>query len=184
MGWFAAGRLCQRQFAGLSRLTPSSQTTCRTLFQDNQDNLILNGQFETRTLDGWSDHTKSAIIHTDPTAPGALIEGRPGERWQGPYQYIALPAGTTVRFSADIRIVDVAPEKLRVLYVSRTTPEGKPAGNSLSLETVPPAGRTVHLEREFTLRAAQEDRYRFCPLLIDGEGTAIVDNVSLRIVAP
>lgn len=184
MGWFAAGRLCQRRLATLFTLAPSGQAVCGALFEGNQDNLILNGQFETQTLDGWSDHMQAARLSMDPSAPGAWIQGRPGARGQGPYQFVALPAGTRVRFAADIRIVEAAPSDLRILYVSRTTPEGKAAGNALGLDRVPPAGSVTHVEREMVLPPAQDNLYRFCPLLLDGAGAAVIDNVSLQIITP
>ena len=75
-----------------------------------------------------------------------------------------------MRFSAYVRVQDASPEKVRLLYVGRTKPDGKAAGNWLSIEAYPTNQEWTYLERTFTVPDAQDNLFRIAPALIDGAG--------------
>lgn len=180
-GWYGIGKVCQGTWAHLHKLSSENQQRCRHMFE--QYGLLLNGDFSTGDLAGWTQLGKNSaqIINAELSGTAARIIGNDSSHML--YQWINIVPGTTVKFSAYVRVQDPIPQKLRLLYIGFKGTDGSSVGNAMAAvdaNLIPQ--EWIYVERSYTLPAAQNNRYLFAPAEIRGAGQVEVDRVQLIIV--
>ena len=175
--------VCQRLHAPETRNERPNHDFCETVFSRNGGNLLANPDFADGTVHGWLDHTRAASVDSamGVPPPSVMINGVPELNGQGIYQWVTFRPGTRVHFSAMVYIDGEVPAGLRLLYVGRQTLDGRAAGNGQSAENSVGQGQWVYVERSLTLPEAQDNLFRFVPVLLNGAGSVRLDDVRLEV---
>ena len=184
---FLAANVCQRKFERLSVLNQANELFCRKYFDQNEGNLIVNGQFVGSELSGWNkryfSRMTSVIYALDETTghpPAAIsVTGVTDVYHGGLFQTIGLPAGVEVRFGAWIKVQGAGTFNARLLYVGGQQ-DGQPFGNAP--HSVSENMEWAYLERTIRLPRVDDTLYTFFPVLLTGKGRVWIDGVTLEIV--
>ncbi len=187
-GEFLAGKLCQSLRAEPQVVSLDNQRYCDNFFAAQNDNLLLDGQFDHLLEFGWSGtfffkDPDRARVEIDPTtgapAPSLKLSGFTEGRHAGVYQRIAIRPGATVHFSGYFRVESAGDLATPLLYVEWQD-QGKVHGASFykaeaNLDW-------TYLEGTITLPITSEPWMNFYPALLIGRGVVWSDDVSVKIL--
>lgn len=180
------GNICQRTFADNTRLTIDWQNYCRNYFLTNNDNLIVNGDFETGDLSGWSERRWSGfsgwyLIETQKDNSIALIHGVTNNEIGTLSQSINFSSGTTINFSARIK-AELAPgAKARLLHIVWIQQDG--STNGQKFQEITKSIDWQFFEKKFQLTGEKNTLYIISPVLLVGEGKIWFDDVELQVIS-
>jgi hypothetical protein len=181
-GWYAVGSLCQMSWAQLDHLTSANQERCQGIIDQNQ--LLVNGDFASGTLDGWlTQGGKTLLVDSGLDAPAIRLHGSEQNQRHSLYQRLSLLPGTVIRFSMYVRVPEPASTDFRLLYIGFEKPDGSAAGNALSetkMSIAPDQWRLV--ERIYTIPAAKNQSFLFAPVQVWGSAQVDAAHVQLEIV--
>ena len=184
-GYYAIGELCQLVYGQVHLVDVRTRTFCLAYFEDNQNNLLLNPQFNEVDIRGWEyqrigyqlnhdertgERYAELIADYDPQSDGL---------YRGFYQLLTLPPESHIRFSAWINLMpgDMA---VRVLHVGWKDLNGRSDGTSLIVITE--TDGWTYFERSILVPPAEQNQLRFSPVLLDGEGVVAIDQVRLEVL--
>ncbi len=188
-GLFLAGTICQRNYTNQLLLSISNVQYCSDYLANNENNLIVNGDFSVRTLYGWEgEHffvgKNPARLQVEELGePGNLVVSLTGQDESnhfGLYQPLALAPGSTVRFSGRFKLAGEENLNARLLYISWQTEDGTPHGNhgeerSRQMEW-------AEFERTFRAPENIKSTINFYPVNFSGEGTIWFDDIKLELI--
>ena len=182
-GWYGIGKVCQGTRVQLERFTRANQIRCRNFFAEN--NLLLNGDFASGDLIGWTELGRTATVITDREFGdhAVVISGDEDGTPNAIYQRLELSEGTVIKFSAYIRIRSEISSNVQLLYVGFIKPDGSSVGNALSATDINlQSNKWTYVEHLYTLPPAQDERYLFAPAQVRGSRQVDVARVQLEIL--
>jgi hypothetical protein len=188
-GHFLAGKLCQHLLVNLASVSATNQQYCHNYFTQNNDNLLLNGQFEHDVSWGWTGDfffrdPSQANINLDHTrgmpAPSLVFDSWTSGNHAGLYQRIAIQPGATIQFSGYFRTRNANDLATRLLYIEWRQ-ENEIKGTHFHVASSDMEWR--YLERVFTLPVDSEPWVQFYPIVLIGRGTVWVDDVCVEILS-
>jgi len=177
------GLVCQKQFVIINRATgnDSTRNTCNDYWAKTPDGLIVDGQFETTSLQFWRQRfTKGSKYtidrQTGTPLPSLRIHTVKNTYHGGVFQELVLPKGTKLIYSVRLRIRPEAAFRVLPLYIRY-----QQNGETKIGAGAPIARRTewLYLERSFTAPGSDGDRYTFYPAFVSGIGEIWIDDVRL-----
>jgi hypothetical protein len=184
---YAASAICQRLWADLVAQPAELTQYCQTVFQENQENLLLNAQFVDGAPLGWTGdfffepaQAELAIESNQGYPPPAItMTGSGHPEVFGLYQVFCFEPGTTIHFSGWFK-VEVRGEMIaRILYTGWTqndAPQGTQA------EVISESIGWSYFEREFQLPDGSSSWLLLWPALIQGQGTVWADELRVQII--
>ena len=187
-GHILAGNICQHAFYQPQNLSEDKLDFCRAYFTDNENNLIVNANFESGDLIGWTQRYWSGFSgaylveqDADERTFTAVIDGEKESEVGSISQRITLPPGTMVRFSARVKAELQTGANIRLLHAVWTRPDGKPGGNQLVI--IDDDMDWDYVERTLTIPEAQGRSFTFSPAILTGRGNVWIKDVRLEIVS-
>lgn len=187
-GQFLAASVCQLAFVQPDVLNQRNQAYCREHLFQYGANVIVNSQFNGGGMWGWGKRyfssSASVIYGVDEREgnppPAALITGLTEDCHGGLVQGIALLPGTTVRYSAWVRIQSDKGTNVHLLYFGGQV-DGKPM--SSVLQTVSDDIEWTYFERVFQVPKADGRLLWFFPAFLTGKGKVWIDDVRLELLS-
>ena len=187
-GKILAGSICQYTLNGPEQLSEGKKAFCEAYFAENENNLIVNGRFNSGDFTGWKRRYWDGFngryfIENQPENDSniAVIHGENDEEVGAISQELALKADTMIRFSARIKADLQENGQARLLHIVWTKPDGMSGGNQLIM--IDESTDWEHLERTLRLPLVARDSYTFSPAILTGKGDIWIDDVQLEIIS-
>lgn len=187
-GYILAGNICQHVFYEPEQLSDDKLDLCKNYFSDNENNLIVNANFDSGDLIGWSKRYWSGFSgrylvdrEDENETFTAIIQGENDKEIGAVSQELTLPADTAVRFSARVKVDLQEGAEVRLLHIVWTRPDGESAGNQFA--TIDEDMEWEYVERTIQLPQAKRGSYAFSPAILSGRGNVWIDDVRLEIVS-
>lgn len=186
---YLAGSVCQQAFASPTLLNEENSQFCTEMLAQNKNNLLLNGDASPRTLHGWQgqhffidqNRALSSIEDTSGSqSPVFKLVGHTEGNHFGLFQGVALPSGSSVRFSGRFKVDAHEDLQARLLYIGWRGEDGKPGGNHGAWQDSDLEWTTF--ERVFTVPENAASSIDFYPAVFSGQGTIWFDDVRLELI--
>jgi hypothetical protein len=186
---YLAGSVCQQSFASPTQLSQKNSQFCAEILAKNRNNLILNGDADTKNLHGWqgkyyfTEQNRAYSSIEDSAESNGLVfklVGNAEGNHFGLFQRVSLPAGSTVRFSGRFKVEAQEDLEARMLYIGWRGIDGKSEGNQGALQDSDL--EWTKFEREFTVPEDAASSIDFYPAVFNGQGTIWFDDVRLELI--